>query len=59
MGFLIRELAQAGLLHRDVTTAWGGGLDAYTAEPRLSADGSLDWTKPSAKDAHARWVACS
>ncbi len=34
MGFLIRELRDAGYLHDDVTTVWGKGLDAYTMEPR-------------------------
>lgn len=34
MGFLIRELRDAGYLHDDVTTVWGKGLDAYTKEPR-------------------------
>jgi len=43
MGFLIRELLNAGLLHRDVTTIWGTGLDGYAAEPRLDAQGHLAW----------------
>lgn len=43
MGFVIRELLGAGLLHRDVETVWGGGLDAYTREPMLAEDGSLAW----------------
>ena len=34
MGFLIRELLDAGYLHEDVTTVWGKGLEAYTKEPR-------------------------
>jgi phosphogluconate dehydratase len=42
MGFLIRELLQAGLLHEDVETAAGHGLRAYTQEPWLSPDG-LAW----------------
>ena len=42
MGLLIRELLQAGLLHRDVMTVAGDGLDAYTREPML-ADGAVDW----------------
>ena len=33
MGFLIRELLDAGLLHGDVRTVWGSGLDALHAEP--------------------------
>ncbi len=43
MAFVIRELLGGGLLHRDVTTVLGQGLDAYTAEPVLGADGQLDW----------------
>ncbi|MBD0272128.1 MAG: phosphogluconate dehydratase [Acetobacteraceae bacterium] len=44
MGFLIRELLDAGLLHEDAATVWGEGLRAYTAEPGLSADGAgLAW----------------
>ena len=42
VGFLIRELLAAGLLHRDVTTIMGQGLDAYTCEPWLSPQG-LAW----------------
>ena len=41
MGFLIRELLSAGLLHDDVQTVWGEGLDAYTIEARLGDDGSV------------------
>jgi len=42
MGFLIRELLQAGLLHPDVHTVAGAGLDAYTQEPFLEGSG-LQW----------------
>ena len=35
MGFLIRELLGAGLLHEDVSTIMGTGLGAYTKEARL------------------------
>ncbi|WMT87384.1 phosphogluconate dehydratase [Pelagibacterium sp. 26DY04] len=38
MGFLIRELLDAGYLHEDVTTVWGKGLEAYTKEPRYIDD---------------------
>jgi phosphogluconate dehydratase len=40
--FLVRELAGAGLLHRDVRTVAGPGLDAYMTEPTL-IDGQLSW----------------
>ena len=41
MGFLIRELLGAGLLHEDVATIMGTGLSGYTKEARLGADGEL------------------
>ena len=43
MGFLISELLDAGLLHGDVTTVWGQGLDLYRQEPKLADDGSIAW----------------
>ncbi len=36
-GYVIRTLLDNGLLHADVKTNWGEGLEHYTAEPRLSA----------------------
>jgi len=42
MGFLIRELLAAGLLHEDIKTVAGDGLQAYTEEPVL-ADGGVAW----------------
>jgi len=42
MGFLIRELLSAGLLHEDVTTISGKGLSAYAREPYFGPDG-LAW----------------
>ena len=42
MGFLVRELLNAGYLHGDVQTIAGVGLDAYTQEPWLSPQG-LAW----------------
>ncbi len=43
MGFLIRELAGAGLVHRDVRTVWGGGLEGYEREPKLDGEGAIAW----------------
>lgn len=43
IGFLIRELLSAGLLHEDVTTVWGTGLSAYAANAKLDASGALEW----------------
>ncbi len=42
MGFLIRELLDAGLLHGDVLTVAGQGLEAYTQEPFLT-DAGFEW----------------
>ena len=42
MGFLIRELLAAGLMHADTRTMAGGGPAAYTQEPWLQ-DGALAW----------------
>ncbi|GGE85392.1 phosphogluconate dehydratase [Stappia taiwanensis] len=41
MGLLIRELLSAGLLHEDVRTVNGTGLDGYTVEARLAEDGTV------------------
>jgi phosphogluconate dehydratase len=38
IGFVIRELLSAGLLHDDVQTVWGEGLSAYAKEPVLEGD---------------------
>ncbi len=38
MGFLIRELLEAGYLHEDVRTVWGNGLSGYTVEAKLAED---------------------
>jgi len=40
--FVTRELVQAGILHNDVTTIMGQGMEAYFQEPRL-IDGELVW----------------
>jgi phosphogluconate dehydratase len=42
MALLIKELLDGGLLHNDVNTICGRGLDAYTKEPFLN-DGVLEW----------------
>ena len=48
MGFLIRELLGAGLLHEDIRAVTGRGLTAYTAEPWLH-DGTLAWRAAPAR----------
>ncbi|WP_283195386.1 phosphogluconate dehydratase [Rhizobium sp. AN80A] len=41
MGFLIKELLKHGLVHDDVRTVFGHGLQAYTIDPRLGEDGGI------------------
>ncbi len=48
LGFMIGQLLEAGLLHSDVKTINGTGLDAYSMEPRLDGD-SLRW-EPGARE---------
>ena len=38
LGYMIGQLLDAGLLHADVRTINGTGLDGYTAEPKLEGD---------------------
>jgi len=40
-GFVIRELADAGLLHTDIMTVAGRSLTDYAVEPALDGDGAL------------------
>ena len=42
MGFLVRELLDAGLLHEDKVTVSGASMRAYAREPWLNG-GVLDW----------------
>ncbi|RZJ17369.1 MAG: phosphogluconate dehydratase [Brevundimonas sp.] len=42
VAFVARELAQAGILHTDVTTVMGRGLEPYFKEPMM-VDGELVW----------------
>ena len=50
MGFVIRELLDAGLLHDDVHTVMGAGLRRYTQEPFLDGD-QLRWRDAPAASA--------
>ncbi|WLS09610.1 phosphogluconate dehydratase [Shinella sumterensis] len=51
MGFLIQELLKHGLLHDDVRTVYGQGLNAYTVDARLGANGTV-LREPSPKVSH-------
>ncbi|WBU59329.1 phosphogluconate dehydratase [Paracoccus albus] len=42
LGYMIRHLLEAGMLHEDVRTVAGGGLNRYTTEPKLK-DGRVIW----------------
>ena len=48
MGFITRQLLDAGLAHEDVMTVAGQGLRRYQADPFLQ-DGHLVWRQGSAK----------
>ena len=55
MAFLIDQLLSAGLLHADVQTIFGTGMDGYTQLPGLDESGSLRWL-PVAKQSGNRGV---
>jgi phosphogluconate dehydratase len=44
IGFLVRTLLDAGLMHEDVLTVMGPGLRHYTTEPVLR-DGAVTWVE--------------
>jgi phosphogluconate dehydratase len=50
MGFVIRELLDAGLLHSDIMTVAGDDLGAYGKEPHLDGD-ELRWRAAPEKSA--------
>ena len=50
IGLMIRELIGAGLLHRDVQTIWGAGLEGYLVESRLES-GQVVWREALHKSA--------
>jgi len=47
LGFVIRELLAAGLVHRDISTVFGDDLSAFAREPWLDGD-ALAWRDPGA-----------
>ena len=42
MGYVIGELLEAGLCHRDILTVWDGDLSAYAKDPGMDDD-TLTW----------------
>jgi phosphogluconate dehydratase len=53
LGYMIRQLLQAGLLHEDVMTVAGDGLARYAQEPKLK-DGALIWEDGTGKTLNDR-----
>ncbi|PDT21479.1 phosphogluconate dehydratase [Rhizobium hidalgonense] len=51
MGFLIKELLKHGLVHDDVRTVFGQGLEAYTVDARLGENGGV-LRQPSPEKSH-------
>ncbi|MBB4234881.1 phosphogluconate dehydratase [Rhizobium esperanzae] len=51
MGFLIKELLKHGLVHDDVRTVFGQGLEAYTVDARLGENGGV-LREPSPEKSH-------
>ncbi|OWV85364.1 phosphogluconate dehydratase [Rhizobium sp. N122] len=51
MGFLIKELLKHGLVHDDVRTVFGHGLEAYTVDARLGENGGV-LREPSPEKSH-------
>jgi phosphogluconate dehydratase len=47
LGFVVRELLDAGLVHRDIMTVFGDDLAAYALEPWLDGE-ELAWRDPGA-----------
>jgi phosphogluconate dehydratase len=48
-GLIIAQLLNAGLLHPDVQTVMGKGLERYTQEPYLDDDGCVIWKEGTDK----------
>ncbi|OWV69230.1 phosphogluconate dehydratase [Rhizobium sp. R339] len=51
MGFLIKELLKQGLVHDDVRTVFGQGLEAYTVDARLGENNTV-LREPSPEKSH-------
>lgn len=56
IGFVARELLDAGLIHEDVLTVAEGGMRAYAAEPVLDGD-ALTWQPAPAQSGDAEILA--
>ncbi|MBU2970193.1 phosphogluconate dehydratase [Pseudoalteromonas sp. C2R02] len=58
MGFLIRELLSAGMLHEDVKTIVGDTLNDYAKEPRIANNANVIMTD-STGPVKVNWVDCA
>lgn len=58
MGFLIRELLSAGMLHEDVKTIVGDTLNDYAKEPRIANNANVIITD-STGPVKVNWVDCA
>ncbi|WP_042143920.1 MULTISPECIES: phosphogluconate dehydratase [unclassified Pseudoalteromonas] len=58
MGFLIRELLSAGMLHEDVKTIVGDTLNDYAKEPRIANNANVIITD-SRGPVKVNWVDCA
>ena len=58
VGFLVRELLGAGLLHADVETVAGHGMHRYAQEPWLSPDG-LAWRDSPTESGDSKVLRCA
>jgi phosphogluconate dehydratase len=54
--FLFRELRQAGLLHDDVKTIMGDGLEAYECAPSFSESSSTDLAPDPSQSGKVAWL---
>ena len=54
LGFLIAQLLKGGLLHDDVRTVWGEGLESYAIDPKLGSDGTVMREPAPAKSANPK-----
>ena len=62
LGFLIRELLDAGLMHEDVGTIWGEsngkpGMRGYTVEAKLDEKGDVEWHDATADSGNEKVLA--
>ena len=53
LGYMIGQLLDAGLLHPDVKTVHGTGLDGYASEPKLKGE-AIDWQQGASETLNDR-----